>query len=298
MSHGTQNPYIGVSPRASHQPALEAFRQKCDDDLDSLVGHGRLRDAADGLALAGLDIFHVLPRVCVVDEKAAIPVCRSTITTRCDTAYHQHEIRIRHATLRAIAQLTSTHRAGATRSTVWVTEPCHDLRAFARSASFQKPSPNAGFMAAILGEAINARRVSKVIVISTSIAVVAALSLTPAFAEGSRNASFSNVHPGFSSQFWADHQVDSANTVITWSNCTKSNGTAVTSVEVKLVDQWGALPDATVGNYRTLGKCGSSTWLKNSSNYTLRDSTFYWEFGRINGTWGVQYLSGNSRATY
>lgn len=143
------------------------------------------------------------------------------------------------------------------------------------------------------------KRAAKLLGWGAAVAVVGTLAVSPAYAEGSRTRDFTDANPGFNSYSWVDNQKDSANTVIKWSNCTKTNGGKVTSIEVKLVDQWGALPDATVGDYRTInGVCGSSTWYKSSKNYTLRDSSFYWEFGAINGNWSLHYLNGTAKATY
>lgn len=143
------------------------------------------------------------------------------------------------------------------------------------------------------------KRAAKLLGWGAALAIVGGLAMTPAYAEGSRTANFSDANPGFNSYHWTDHQTDSANTVVKWSSCTKTNGGTISSIQVKLVDQWGALPDATVGDYRTIyGVCGSSTWYKSSKNYTLRNSTFYWEFGAINGNWNLHYLNGTSKATY
>lgn len=144
-------------------------------------------------------------------------------------------------------------------------------------------------------------RNSKIAVWSVAVAIMSAAIATPAFAEGSRTGTFSDTNPGFASQSWTDRQTDSANTVITWSNCTKTNGTSAPKFQAGLWDQWGAMPDALVGSYRNLGSCASSassTWYKNSSNYTMRNSTFYWKFGSMNGGWGLVYLNGSFSAKY
>lgn len=134
---------------------------------------------------------------------------------------------------------------------------------------------------------------------SVALTVAAAAVATPAFAEGKPySASFNDANPGFSSHAWTDHQKDHNSTVIKWSSCYLTNRTKPSTVQVSLWDQHGVLPDALVGSYRTLGACGTSSWAYSTKSWTLRDSTFFWEFGKINGKTGVTYLNGNSKATF
>jgi hypothetical protein len=135
---------------------------------------------------------------------------------------------------------------------------------------------------------------------SAGAALVLGCLAAPAFAEGSRSGSFWNARDGFTSKRWIDNQQDSKNTVITWSGCKLSNGDKLKSVQFGLWDDWGVLPDALVGSYRTLKTCkksASATWYRKSSAYTLRDGTFYWRLGLINGDYRG-YLSGKYKASF
>jgi len=91
-------------------------------------------------------------------------------------------------------------------------------------------------------EALAKRRFLSVKV-ATSALVAACLVLgssTTAHAEGGFATSMTQVQPTFESRRWTDKNVDSANTVITLSNCKgnaagkKTGSTAITSVTLKL----------------------------------------------------------------
>lgn len=143
-------------------------------------------------------------------------------------------------------------------------------------------------------------RANRLLSISAAIALTAGFIASPAWAEGSRTGSFWNARDGFASKTWVDHQVDSKNTVITWSGCALTNGDTPTSVQFGLWHDWGLLPDALVGPYRTLGSCAksaSATWYKKSASYTLPSGTYYWKLGKINNSYRG-YLVGSFTATY
>ena len=122
---------------------------------------------------------------------------------------------------------------------------------------------------------------------------------SPAFAqEGAYSSTFKNAITGFSSQNWTDHQNDTTATKIAMSSCSKSNGTAVNTITLQLIDQWGAFPDALVGSPKTMSGCTSVNWAQSTANYTMRNSTFYWQLNAVNGSSGNIYLNGKATATY
>lgn len=134
---------------------------------------------------------------------------------------------------------------------------------------------------------------------ATLLVALGALAAGPAFAEGSYGPSaFNNANGGFASNYWTDHQNDTTATKIQLSGCYKSNGTAVSSVELQLVDQWGALPDALVGLPKSMSGCSYVSWAYSTSKYTMRDSSFYWQLNKVNGTSGNIYFNGFATATY
>ena len=124
------------------------------------------------------------------------------------------------------------------------------------------------------------------------------MAVGPAIASGSATGSFSQSNPGKTSKEWTDHQTDNAATKIAYSFCSYSNGEAVTSLTVELWDQWGALPDAKVGNAKNTSGCGSVSWAKSTSTYTMRDSTFFWRIDKMNNSYSNRWMSGDYKATY
>ncbi|MDT0182142.1 hypothetical protein Q9S36_18360 [Microbacterium sp. ARD31] len=142
------------------------------------------------------------------------------------------------------------------------------------------------------------KRFTKMLAASAGLALVAGLAAVPAFAEGSRGpGDFWNARTGFSSGSWRDYQNDSNNTNVKLSSCSLTNGDTLTSVQVGLWDEHGALPDAQVGAYKNLGKCGTASWTHTSSSYILRNSTFHWALGNINGS-NRGYLVGTAYVTF
>jgi hypothetical protein len=143
-------------------------------------------------------------------------------------------------------------------------------------------------------------KIKRSTIISSAVATVAFLgmAIAPAMAEGTYNASFYQVNPGFTSQSWTDHQNDYKPTKITFSQCSLSNGGAVDSLPIKLWDQHGWFPDATVGPEKVTNGCGVVSWYHGSSSHTLNDSTFYWELEKINNSDANRWMDGNSSVEY
>jgi hypothetical protein len=131
-----------------------------------------------------------------------------------------------------------------------------------------------------------------------AVVAVALLAAGPAFAEGSTSGSFSNANPGFSSSAWTDHQYDSNSTFIDFVGCGTSGPSGIGSLDVWLVDQWGILPDAKVGPTVVASGCGQAAWSHGVSGYTLRDSTFFWQFDKINGSYSNIYAYGTANASW
>jgi hypothetical protein len=139
---------------------------------------------------------------------------------------------------------------------------------------------------------------TKIGFVASAAAALAIAGAVPAFAEGTYSANFSGANPGFSSHSWADTQEDSNPTKVAYSACAYSNGTPVSSFTVKLWDQHGIWPDATVGDPEKTVGCGSVKWVHGASSYTLNDSTFYWQISLMNGSDSNRWASGGSKATY
>lgn len=145
---------------------------------------------------------------------------------------------------------------------------------------------------------MNITRKSKAALVTGAVLAIVGLGITPAMAEGSYSADFTNINPGFTSQTWTDHQNDTDATVIDFVGCYPSNGVGVSSLQVVLWDQWGIFPDAGVGPVKSTSGCGSFSWVHGSSSYTLRDSTFYWELDSINHSGSNRWMDGTADATY
>jgi hypothetical protein len=136
-------------------------------------------------------------------------------------------------------------------------------------------------------------------VAATLLVALVGLAASPAFAEGSYGPSaFNNANEGFASNYWTDHQNDTTATKIQLNGCYKSNRVIVSSVELQLVDQWGLLPDALVGLPKSMSSCTYVSWAYSTSKYTMRDSSFYWQLNKVNGSGGNIYFNGFATATY
>lgn len=119
-----------------------------------------------------------------------------------------------------------------------------------------------------------------------------------ALAEGSFSASFSSINPGFSSRTWVDRQQDWNPTRVSFPSCYASNGGHISSLSISLIDTHGWLPDAIVGSSKKTSGCGSVSWARNGSNYSLRNSEFYWQLNAINDSWANRWLSGTNNVNY
>lgn len=135
------------------------------------------------------------------------------------------------------------------------------------------------------------------LIIASTLALVG-LGVAPAMAEGSYSAEFRDINPGFTSQNWIDRQNDLNSTRIDMVNCYASNGVPVQSLQLKLWDQHGIFPDATVGPTKSTSGCGVVSWSHGVTSYTLRNSTFYWELESINNSFSNRWMDGRSDVTY
>lgn len=107
-------------------------------------------------------------------------------------------------------------------------------------------------------------RLGRRVMTGVGVGVVAAtLGALPAMAEGSWTSSLSGVRAGFSSRSWQDSHLDSASTVATLSGCTGSGLT------LNLYDEYGALPDQSVG--RITHNCGAFDW-----GIMTRSDQYHW----------------------
>ena len=115
---------------------------------------------------------------------------------------------------------------------------------------------------------------------------------TPALAEGSWSSSLSNARPGFNSRSWQDSHLDHLSTTFAFSGCTCGNaGGLVTSTELTLYDEYGLLPDQSVGNKSSV--CGTFNWGEQT-----RSDTYHWNIFALDGsTINVHYINVSSLTT-
>lgn len=128
-----------------------------------------------------------------------------------------------------------------------------------------------------------------------SVGVVAAtlLCATPAMAEGTLGQTFSQKAPGFNSASWQDSHLDHISTTVTLSSCTYYNaGGLVKSADLTLYDEFGLLPDQSVGTRSTT--CGSMNW----GEQTRSDAYHWYLLGLDGSTDPAHQLSAHSAAAF
>ena len=128
-----------------------------------------------------------------------------------------------------------------------------------------------------------------------SVGVVAATLLFagPAMAEGTLGQTFSQKAPGFNSASWQDSHLDHHSTTVTFSACTYNNaGGLVKSADVTLYDEFGLLPDQSVGTKSTT--CGSMNW----GEQTRPDAYHWYLLGLDGSTTTIHQLSAHSAAAF
>lgn len=130
-------------------------------------------------------------------------------------------------------------------------------------------------------------RRAKLTALALGIAVgSSALAAAPAMAEGSWNSNLSGVLVGKSSRSWQDSHIDSVHTATTFSGCSASPS-GFSSTVINLYDEYGALPDQSVG--QKTNKCGTSDW-----GAMTRSDGYHWTIDAINGSQTLYRLSVSS----
>lgn len=104
-------------------------------------------------------------------------------------------------------------------------------------------------------------------------AVLCAIS-APAFAEGSWSSNL-DASLGFSSRSWQDSALDNVSTATSFGTCSVS-GPGFSSATLNLYDEYGLLPDQSVGS--KVNYCGTSDW-----GALTRSDQYHWTLDAING---------------
>lgn len=135
---------------------------------------------------------------------------------------------------------------------------------------------------------------NKKILAFAGVGVVAATLLiaTPALAEGSWSSSLSGARPGFNSRSWQDSHLDHLSTTVAFSGCTYGNaGGLVKSTDLTLYDEFGLLPDQSVGTRSSV--CGTFNWGEQT-----RSDGYHWNIFALDGsTSSAHYINVSSLTT-
>ncbi|GAA1493477.1 hypothetical protein [Curtobacterium herbarum] len=115
--------------------------------------------------------------------------------------------------------------------------------------------------------------------IAGAAAVMVGFGATPAFAEGTFSSTISGARPGYDSSSWQDSHNDSKSTIVALSNCSlpKSGGLEF-DIELKLYDEYGGLPDQSVGT-KARSSCGSFNW-----GQMTRSDRYHWNLFALSGS--------------
>lgn len=125
------------------------------------------------------------------------------------------------------------------------------------------------------------------------VVAVTLLCATPAIAEGTLYQTFSMKPPGFNSGSWQDSHFDHAITTVSFSSCTYYNaGGLVKSADITLYDEFGLLPDQSVGTKSTV--CGYMNW-----GEMTRSDGYHWNILGLDGnTSNIHQLSAHASVTW
>lgn len=114
--------------------------------------------------------------------------------------------------------------------------------------------------------------------VGAGLVVTAVLGATPAMAEGSWSSSLSGARPGFNSRSWQDSYLDHVSTTVAFSGCIYGNaGGLVTSTDLTLYDEYGLLPDQSVGTRNSV--CGTFNWGEQT-----RSDSYHWNIFALDGS--------------
>ncbi|MFT4123005.1 MAG: hypothetical protein QM635_04135 [Microbacteriaceae bacterium] len=86
-----------------------------------------------------------------------------------------------------------------------------------------------------------------------------------------------NVNDGFESRTWLDSHLDSADTYTTWSGCSTIYNAGWSWAKVSLWDEFGLLPDQSMGTKKNT--CGKSNW-----GEMTRSDNYHWHINSWNGS--------------
>lgn len=109
--------------------------------------------------------------------------------------------------------------------------------------------------------------------LSATTAALCAISL-PAFAEGSWSSSL-DAPAGYSSRSWQDSALDNVATTTAFSSCSVS-GVGFSSATINLYDEYGLLPDQSVGSI--VNYCDTSNW-----GAMTRSDQYHWTVDDYSG---------------
>ena len=107
--------------------------------------------------------------------------------------------------------------------------------------------------------------------------LLASVSVTPAFAEGSWSSHIKGWATGITSRNWTDRATDKASTRTVLSKCSQEGGARFKSVTLRLYAKRGLLPDRNQGD-RTIS-CGTASW-----GAMPKKDDFYFKLVKINGS--------------
>jgi hypothetical protein len=131
----------------------------------------------------------------------------------------------------------------------------------------------------------------KMALIAGAAAVMIGIGATPAFAEGTANSTLSAARPGYNSASWQDSHKDHNSTIAVLSNCSlPQSGGLEFDIELKLYDEFGGLPDQSVGT-RIRSSCGIFSW-----GEMTRSDRYHWNLFALNGSASTAH-SLNAKAT-
>lgn len=124
-----------------------------------------------------------------------------------------------------------------------------------------------------------AKNKKKMALLGVGLVVAGILGATPAIAEGSWSSSMSGARTGFQSRSWQDSHLDRNSTRLALSGCSyPGQGGLVNSISVTLYDEYGLLPDQSVGT-RTAQPCGTLNWGEQT-----RSDTYHWTISALNNS--------------